>query len=104
MDRTNQPQKDLRNDHIIPAMPTYEYQGYIIAGWARPELKNGSTSVGIVYVRNQLGGITQVQRIVGELFDAKQQAEQHGVALCKEWIDKQISFAARDTVKVKQPA
>jgi hypothetical protein len=26
---------------------------------------------------------------VGELFETKEQAEQHGVELCKEWIDKQ---------------
>jgi hypothetical protein len=29
----------------------------------------------------------QVQRIEGVLFGAKEQAEQHGVALWKEWID-----------------
>jgi hypothetical protein len=90
---------------IIPTITVYEYEGYLIAGWARPEVvTNGFTSVGIVYKRELNGGIIQVQRIEGELFDTKQQAEQHGVALCKEWIDKQITFAARETVKVKQPA
>jgi hypothetical protein len=29
----------------------------------------------------------QVQRIEGELFESKEQAEQHGVELWKEWID-----------------
>jgi len=36
-----------------------------------------------------VGTIIQVQRIEGELFETKEQAEQHGVELCKEWIDKQ---------------
>src|SRR5262245_49310046 len=104
MDRTYQLQKDFLNDYIIPALTAYEYQGYIIAGWARPESTKDATSVGIVYRRKQLGGVIQVQRIVGEVFKSKQLAEQHGVELCKKWINKQISLAARDTVKVKQLA
>jgi hypothetical protein len=48
-----------------------------------------STGVGIVYEREQFGSIIQVQRIEGELFATKEQAEQHGIELCKEWIDKQ---------------
>jgi hypothetical protein len=50
---------------------------------------NGSTSIGIICERGQFGSIIQVQRIEGELFETKEQAEQHGVELCKEWIDKQ---------------
>jgi hypothetical protein len=89
---------------IIPAVTVYEYKGYLIAGWARPEVTNGFTSVGIVYERELYGCIIQVKRIEGKLFDTNQQAEQDGLALCKQWIDNQISFAARDTVKVKQSA
>jgi hypothetical protein len=77
------------NGNYIPALTAYEYRGYLISAWARPEFKNGSTSVGIIYKRGRLGSITQVQRIEGELFETKEQAEQHGVELCKEWIDKQ---------------
>ena len=77
------------NASYIPALTAYEYRGYIISAWARPESTNGSTSVGIVYDRGQFGTIIQVQRIEGELFETKEQAEQHGVELCKEWIDKQ---------------
>jgi hypothetical protein len=77
------------NVSSIPALTAYEYRGYIISAWARPESTNGSTSVGIVYERGQFGSIIQVQRIEGELFETKEQAEQHGIELCKEWIDKQ---------------
>ena len=79
----------LLNGSYIPALTGYEYGGYIISAWARPELTNGSTSVGIVYELGQLGSIIQVQRIEGALFESKEQAEQQGLELCKEWIEKQ---------------
>ncbi len=76
------------NGSYIPALPAYEYGGYIISTWARPELTKRSTSVGIVYEQGQFGSIIQVQRIEGELFESKEQAEQHGLELCKEWVEK----------------
>ena len=75
---------------IIPPLTTHEYRGYIIGGWARPEVMKGFTSVGIVYEGSQLGSIIQVQRIEGELFETEEQAEQHGLQLCKEWIDTRL--------------
>jgi hypothetical protein len=77
------------NGRYIPALTAYEYRGYIISAWARPESENGFTAVGIIYERGQFGSIIQVQRIEGALFETKEQAEQHGLRLCKEWIDKQ---------------
>ena len=77
------------NGSHIPALTAYEYRGYLISAWARPEFANGFTSVGIVYKRGRLGSIIQVQRIEGELFETKEQAEHHGLELCKEWTDKQ---------------
>jgi hypothetical protein len=77
------------NASYIPALIAYEYRGYIISAWARPESPNGSTSVGIVHERDEFGTIIQAQRIEGALFETKEQAEQHGIELCKEWIDKQ---------------
>ena len=77
------------NGSYIPALTVYEYRGYIISAWARPEFTNGFTSVGIVYERGHFGSIIQVQRIEGELFKSKEQADQHGLELCKEWIDEQ---------------
>src|SRR4029450_7545086 len=84
------------NSSYIPALTAYEYRGHIITAWARPEFTNGSTSVGIVYKRARLGSIIQVQRIEGQLFETKEQAEQHGVELCKQWIDKQVKARADD--------
>ena len=84
------------NSSYIPALTAYEYRGHIITAWARPEFTNGSTSVGIVYKRARLGSIIQVQRIEGQLFETKEQAEQHGVELCKQWIDKQVRARGDD--------
>ena len=91
------PTKGCLDDGYIPALTAYEYRGYILTAWARPEFPNGSTSVGIVYKGEQLGSITQVQRIEGELFESKEQAEEQGVELCKEWIDEQ--FRTRSDAK-----
>ena len=77
------------NGSHIPALTAYEYRGHLISAWARPEFANGCTSVGIVYKRGELGSIIQVQRIEGELFKTNEQAEQHGVELCKKWVNKQ---------------
>jgi len=77
------------NGSYIPALTAYEYRGYVISAWARPESTNSSTSVGIVYERGQFGSIIQIHRIEGECFETKEQAEQHGLQLCKEWIDQQ---------------
>ena len=77
------------NGSYIPALTAYEYRRYVISAWARPESTNSSTSVGIVYERGQFGSIIQVHRIEGECFETKEQAEQHGLQLCKEWIDQQ---------------
>jgi hypothetical protein len=74
---------------IIPSVTAHQYRGYIIGAWARPELTNGFTSVGIVYKRGQFGSIMQVQRIEGELFKSKDGAEGRGLELCKSWIDSQ---------------
>jgi hypothetical protein len=82
--------KGFLNSSCIPALPAYGYRGYIISGRARPECANGFTSVGIVFERSKLGSIIQLQRIEDELFESKEQAEQHGLELCKEWIDKQF--------------
>jgi hypothetical protein len=83
----------------IPSLTFYEYRGYVIGAWARPELEKGCTSVGVVYKRDKFGSMIQVQRIEGKLFENKEQAEQHGVELCKGWIDKQFRALEATTKK-----
>jgi hypothetical protein len=89
MDNTSEPlTKIFLNGSFIPALSAYEYRGFIISAWARAELTNGFTSVGIVYKERRPGSFTGIKRIEGELFERKEPAEQHGLELCKEWIDK----------------
>ena len=79
MDHTNQ----------VPSLTFYEYRGFLNGAWARAEAAKGSTSVGVVYKRDKFGSMIQVQRIEGKFFKNKEQAEQHEVELCKDWIDQQ---------------
>ena len=88
--RPKWPTKVFFDGGHIPALTAYEYRGYILTAWARPELTTGFTSVGIVYQSGELGSIIQIQRIEGKLFETKEQSEEHGVELCKEWIDEQF--------------
>lgn len=74
----------------IPSLTFHEYRGYVIAGWARPELTKDFTSIGVIYKRDKFGSLIRGHRIEGKLFESKEQAEQHGVELCKEWIDKEF--------------
>jgi hypothetical protein len=88
--KPKRPTKICLDGGHIPALTAYEYRSFIITAWARPEFPNGSTSVGIVYTGQQLDSIIQVQRLERRLFETKEQAEEDGVELCKEWIDKQF--------------
>jgi hypothetical protein len=72
-----------------PMMASEEYKGFHISAWARPEYGRGSASVGIVCKPTGLGSIIEVERIEGRSFGSKEEAERHGLALCKEWVDKQ---------------
>jgi hypothetical protein len=45
---------------------------------------------GVIYKRDKFGSMIQVHRIEGESFESKEQAERHGLELCKEWIDRLV--------------
>jgi hypothetical protein len=85
----------------IPSLTFNEYRGYVIGAWARPELTKGSTSIGVVYKRDKFGSLIQVKRIEGKLFATKEQAEQHGVELCKEWLINSSEFSPPKVDKSK---
>ena len=36
----------------------------------------------------RLGSIVEIKRIQGPIFNNKEAAEEHGLKLCKDWIDK----------------
>ncbi len=39
-------------------------------------------------IPGRLSSIVEVQRIQGPIFNSKEAAEEHGLKLCKDWIDK----------------
>ena len=86
VDTTERLTKIFLNGSFIPALPAYEYRGYIIMTWARPQ-SNGYTSVCIICKRDEFASTNKFERIEGMLFERKEQAEQHGVELGKAWID-----------------
>jgi hypothetical protein len=45
-------------------------------------------SHGTIFRRGRLSSIREVKRIDGLIFNGEEAAEQHGLELCKEWIDK----------------
>gem|GEM_PF-1121678 len=45
-------------------------------------------SQGIILRPARLSSIVEIKRIQGPIFNSKEEAEQHGLALCKDWIDK----------------
>ena len=92
------------NDRFVPALTAYEYRSYIIATWARPESMNHLTSIAVVYTRGQLGSLIQAKRIVGDLFESEEQAVQHGIGLCKEWIDNLIELNTEQPQRNKATA
>jgi hypothetical protein len=44
-------------------------------------------SQGIILRPGRLSSIVEVKRIEGPIFNSKEEAEQHGLQLCKDWID-----------------
>jgi hypothetical protein len=68
------------------------YKGYFVSGSAVPKwylTGRKSKSLGIVFKSGRLGGsVVEFKRIEGATFKGKQEAEQHGLELCKSWVDE----------------
>jgi hypothetical protein len=66
------------------------YKGFLISGSAVPKFATGFDwySQGIILRPGRLSSVVEVKRIHGPVFNSKEEAEQHGLQLCKDWIDK----------------
>ncbi len=66
------------------------YKDFLIAGSAVPNFATGFDwySHGTIFRTGRLSSIIEVKRIDGPIFNSEEAAEQHGLELCKEWIDK----------------
>jgi hypothetical protein len=75
---------------IVKEWGIERYKGFLITGTAKPTIATGFDwySQGIVLRPGRLSSIIEVKRIEGPIFNSKEAAEQHGLELCKDWIDK----------------
>ena len=66
-----------------------QYKGFLIDGSAVPTFATSFDwySQGIVLRPGRLSSIV-VKRFQGPIFNSKEEAEEHGLKLCKDWIDK----------------
>jgi hypothetical protein len=62
------------------------YKGFIIFGGAKTE-QRGCCSYGLVCMKGPRT-LLEIKRLEGTTFTAKEAAEQHGLELCKLWIDE----------------
>ena len=64
------------------------YKEFLIAGSAIPNFATGFDwySQGTIFRRGHPGSIVEIRRIRGLMFKNKEEAEQHGLELCKSWI------------------
>jgi hypothetical protein len=67
------------------------YKAFLIIGSAVPTFATGFewNSQGIIFRPGPLSSIVEVKRIKGPIFGSKEEAEQNGLELCKDWIDGQ---------------
>jgi hypothetical protein len=65
------------------------YKDFLITGAAKPTFATEFEwySQGIILRPRRLSSIVEVNRLEGLIFNNKEAAEQHGVQLCKDWID-----------------
>jgi len=66
------------------------YKRFLIDGSAVPTFATGFDwyAQGIILRPGRLGSIVEIKRIKVPIFDNMEAAEQHGLVLCKDWIDK----------------
>ena len=69
-----------------------QYKGHPIYGIAVPAPEHCWWSSGLIFDRD-LSQTIEIKRIQGStdvIFKVKQEAEEHGLKLCRDWIDEQI--------------
>ena len=68
-----------------------QYKGHPIYGIAIPAPEHGWCSRGLVYDQDltQTIEIKRIESPTDLTFEAKEQAEEHGLKLCRDWIDEQ---------------
>jgi hypothetical protein len=66
------------------------YKGFIIFGGATSDQQGNCCSYGLVCMKGP-HTLLETKRIEGTTFIGKEAAEQHGIELCRLWIDEHES-------------
>ena len=68
------------------------YRGFLIAGSAVPRFATGFDwdSQGIIFRSGRPGSTVEIKHIKGPIVNSKDAAEEHGLKLCKDWIDNRL--------------
>ena len=66
------------------------YKGFPIDGSATPTFATRFEwySLSTILRAGRLGSVVEIKRIRGPVFHIKEAEEEHGLKLCKNWIDK----------------
>jgi hypothetical protein len=68
------------------------YRGYLIYGKAlliHPRLQTWR-SLGVVCAKTSRGSIIEVRHLEGTVFNTREAAEDDGLKLCRNWLDKNL--------------
>jgi hypothetical protein len=74
------------------AMGIERYKGFLIDGSAIPTFttEHDWCSQGTIFrASRRFDSIVEIKRIRGPVFNSREAAEEHGLKLCKDWLDKQ---------------
>lgn len=90
--KARQSQTNARAPSYVVNDSLEQYNGFLIAGSAVPDfaIRFDWYSQGIVLRPGRLSSIVEVKRIEGPIFNSKEAAEQHGLELCRDWIDERL--------------
>jgi hypothetical protein len=72
------------------------YKGYLIVGHAvrvPPTSSNSWRSQGNVFTETAEAGPILVKSLEGVIFESQRAAQDHGLELCKEWVDGNLIAA-----------
>src|SRR5215510_13539925 len=68
------------------------YRGFLIAGSAVPRFATRFDwdAQGIIFRSGRAGWSVEITRIEGPIVNSKDTAEEHGLKLCRDWVDNRL--------------
>jgi hypothetical protein len=68
------------------------YKGYLIYGKALAIRPNPQAwrSMGVICAKTSRGSIIEIRHLEGSVFKTREAAEDNGLELCKNWLDKNL--------------